>query len=109
MDLRKYLDELPRGGLADVAARLGISAVYVSQLAARQNNREASPELCVRIERATGGAVMRWNLRPDDWHLIWPELIGAPGAPAVDGDVRRHGADGTPANGARIEEAQRAA
>jgi len=26
------------------------------------------------IERATDGAVRRQDLRPDDWHLIWPEL-----------------------------------
>lgn len=25
----------------------------------------------------------RWHLRPNDWHLIWPELIGTPGAPTV--------------------------
>jgi hypothetical protein len=24
------------------------------------------------------GAVMRWDLRPDDWHIIWPELIDHP-------------------------------
>ena len=24
------------------------------------------------------GAVMRWDLRPDDWHSIWPELIDHP-------------------------------
>lgn len=27
--------------------------------------------------------VRRWDLRPDDWHRIWPELIGAEGAPGV--------------------------
>lgn len=31
--------------------------------------------LCVRIERVTGGAVTRRDLRPDDWHQIWPELV----------------------------------
>lgn len=25
----------------------------------------------------------RWDLRPDDWHRIWPELIGIEGAPEV--------------------------
>jgi DNA-binding transcriptional regulator YdaS (Cro superfamily) len=38
---------------------------------------------CVIIEMATEGEVKRWDLRPDDWYLIWPELIGAKGAPAV--------------------------
>lgn len=29
---------------------------------------------CVAIERATNGAVTRRDLRPDDCHLIWPDL-----------------------------------
>lgn len=37
------------------------------------------------IELATGGKVMRWHLRPNDWHLIWPELVGRADAPAVPG------------------------
>lgn len=40
-------------------------------------------QYCAAIERATNGAVRRWDLRPDDWHLIWPELVGTEGAPAV--------------------------
>jgi len=40
-------------------------------------------EHCAAIEAATARAVMRWDLRPDDWWRIWPELIGTPGAPAV--------------------------
>ena len=44
-------------------------------------------ERCVQIEHATSGAVRRWDLRPTDWHRIWPELIGQPGAPEVAGKV----------------------
>ena len=29
---------------------------------------------CVQIEKLTNGAVTRKDLRPDDWHEIWPEL-----------------------------------
>lgn len=32
-------------------------------------------ERCPAIESATSGAVTRRDLRPDDWWLIWPELI----------------------------------
>lgn len=32
-------------------------------------------EYCSRIEEATGGAVTRQELRPKDWHAIWPELV----------------------------------
>lgn len=107
MQLREYLDTRGRGCAAALARTLGVNPVMVSQWAA--GLKLPGPERCPAIEAFTGSMVPRWELRPDDWHLIWPELIGAPGAPAVDGDVRRHGADGTPATGARIEEAQRAA
>jgi DNA-binding transcriptional regulator YdaS (Cro superfamily) len=42
-----------------------------------------SPTKCVVIERQTEGELRRWDLRPKDWHLIWPELIGAEGAPPL--------------------------
>lgn len=83
MDLRTYLDTLPKGGRTQFAASVGLSPIYLSQLAARQDGREPSPECCVRIEQATEGVVRRWELRLSDWHLIWPELIGAEGAPKV--------------------------
>lgn len=72
-DLRNYLSELPRGGVAALASKLGIFPVYLSQLAARQDGRQPSPRLCVQIEAETG--VSRRALRPHDWWLIWPELV----------------------------------
>ena len=74
--LRAYLDTLPRGGVSEFAARIGVSPVYLSQLAVEQDGRVPSPALCVVIERESDRAVRRQGLRPDDWHLIWPELIG---------------------------------
>ena len=41
----------------------------------RDGKRKLAPEYCASIERATGGAVTRRDLRPDDWHLVWPELV----------------------------------
>lgn len=82
MNLRTFLDQLPRGGSAALARRLNISFIYLLQLAARQDGRGASPELAVRIERETLGQVRRWDMRPSDWHLIWPELVGLKDAPA---------------------------
>lgn len=83
MDLREFTANLPHGGVTVMASAIGVTPVYLSQLAARQDGREPSPELCVRIEGYSGRAVRRWDMRPGDWHLIWPELIGAAGAPAV--------------------------
>lgn len=45
--------------------------------------RPIPAESCVLIEQATNGNVMRWDLRPNDWNRIWPELIGKEGAPEV--------------------------
>jgi hypothetical protein len=45
--------------------------------------RPLAPDVCVRAERISEKAIRRWHLRPSDWHEIWPELIGAEGAPDV--------------------------
>lgn len=48
------------------------------------------PAECVRIERDLENELRRWDLRPNDWYLIWPELIGAKGAPQTPSDSIRH-------------------
>lgn len=93
MDLKTYTGNLPGGGVGSLAVRIGVSRTYLSQLSGKQRTandkiREPSPELCVRIEVATYGQVPRWETRPTDWHLIWPELIGREGAP-VPGEAPR--------------------
>jgi DNA-binding transcriptional regulator YdaS (Cro superfamily) len=45
------------------------------------SGKAVSAERCYPIERFTEGEVMRWDLRPGDWHEIWPELAARPGAP----------------------------
>lgn len=67
------------GGLSKLAKSCGASIQAVSNW----RKRGVPTEHCAAIERAVCGAVMRWDLRPDDWHRIWPELVGAPGAPAI--------------------------
>lgn len=65
-----------RGSQRDLADKLGITPVLISQWA--NVLRPVPPERCVEIERATGGEVSRKDLRPDDWYKIWPELAAAP-------------------------------
>lgn len=74
MNLKDFLTDLPRGGVANFAAKCGIASSYLHQLSARQHGREPSPELCVVIERESGLKVTRQDLRPTDWQAIWPEL-----------------------------------
>jgi DNA-binding transcriptional regulator YdaS (Cro superfamily) len=65
---------------AEIANSASIADPYLYQILTKR--REASPELCVVLERVSGGQLNRRGLRPTDWHLIWPELIDAAKAPA---------------------------
>lgn len=80
MNLADYL-RADHGRNGHVARGCGVAAAFMSQIA--NGVRPAPAERCAAIEIATGYAVRRWDLRPHDWHRIWPELIGAEGAPAV--------------------------
>jgi DNA-binding transcriptional regulator YdaS (Cro superfamily) len=69
------------GAARSLARSIGVADAMVSQW--RSGKKTPAPITAVAIEAALGGAIRRWDLRPDDWHLIWPELIGADGAPPV--------------------------
>jgi DNA-binding transcriptional regulator YdaS (Cro superfamily) len=49
-----------------------------------------APAECVRIERQSNLELRRWDLRPNDWDLIWPELIDTEGAPRLPKGRRRN-------------------
>ncbi len=34
-----------------------------------------APATCVLVEQQSAGVCTRRELRPDDWHRIWPELV----------------------------------
>jgi len=70
--LRTYLRNLPAVDRDQFAAQLGTSTGYLRKAASI--NSYLSPALCVQIERLTGGQLSRRDLRPEDWHAIWPEL-----------------------------------
>lgn len=69
------------GGRQQLAELVGVSPQSLWLWA--NGARTPEPAACVRVETETRGAVRRWDMRPHDWHLIWPELIGADGAPDV--------------------------
>ncbi len=43
---------------------------------------------CSQIEKISGEAVKRWDLRPNDWWQIWPELIAHPDAPPIPAELQ---------------------
>ena len=68
------------GGFSALAKLIGVTPSAPHMWKARG---VVPSDHCAAIEAATDRTVMRWDLRPDDWHRIWPELIGQPGAPAI--------------------------
>lgn len=54
------------------ARLLGISPPTVNQW--EKGKRPVPERLSVRAEALTKGAITRRHCRPNDWHLIWPEL-----------------------------------
>lgn len=80
MDLKTYI-QAARGNATALAAALDIPASYLSQMASGE--RAITEKRAALIEAHTSGQVKRWETRPDDWHVIWPELVGSEGAPDV--------------------------
>lgn len=65
-----------------LAEKVGVNPATLYQ-AITSKGAGFAPAECVRIERESDHELRRWDLRPNDWHLIWPELIGADGAPPI--------------------------
>jgi DNA-binding transcriptional regulator YdaS (Cro superfamily) len=72
MDLKSHLASLQVQERDELAAASGTTRGHLQNIV--YGLRACSPELASMLERATGGVVTRRDLRPDDWHLIWPEL-----------------------------------
>lgn len=75
MELKTFIQTSKRGTAKRLAAELGFSASYLSQVAAKENLR--TPEMCVKIERLTLGQVPRQHLL-SNWREVWPELSDMP-------------------------------
>lgn len=79
-----------RGRAVRLAGELGVRPVMVSQWG--MGRKPVPVARATAIERATNGAVTRRDLRPDDWHRIWPELVGTEGAPQPREQEAQHAA-----------------
>lgn len=90
MNLRDYLKSAERGTAIEIARVVGVHPVMVSQWASGE--KPVPVQRCPLIETATGRAVMRWDLRPTDWWLVWPELIDHPQRPQIPEPTPQPGA-----------------
>ena len=69
------------GSQAALARSLNVTAPTINQWA--KGVRPVPEKMAVAIEAITNGAVTRRDLRPNDWYLIWPELV-PPSTPAQE-------------------------
>ena len=88
MDLKNYLIESDTKK-AEFARAINVSAALLHQWI--EGIRPVAIQHCPAIEKQTGGKVTRKELRPDDWHKIWPDLAAA--------QVPRRATDPVPAPG----------
>lgn len=81
MHLTTYLDAAPRGETTRMARAIGCQ---IPDLSAWYSGKKPIPlKWAPIIEAYTKGAVMRWDLFPDVWHIQWPELRRRKDAPAI--------------------------
>lgn len=80
------------GGTSAVARSVKVRPPSVHEWRTRGIPADKRMLLGAAIEQATQRRVRRWDLRPDDWHRIWPELIGAEGAPPVPAEQTQEAA-----------------
>jgi DNA-binding transcriptional regulator YdaS (Cro superfamily) len=76
-----YLNKFKKAEQLRIMNSAGTSLRYVRNCASA--NRPIGPAIAAAIELESRGEVMRWDLRPDDWHLIWPELKENKNAPEI--------------------------
>lgn len=77
------------GSLASFAKHLGVSKQLVNHWA--NGSQQVPIPYCPLIESVSDGAAMRWDLRPNDWWLIWPELRTRSDSPPVPSEEVSHG------------------
>jgi len=71
MKLKEYLSSADQSA-THFAEQIGTSPAFLYQVS---TGRRSCPVQWVKtIKGLTNGAVSEIDLRPDDWHLIWPDL-----------------------------------
>lgn len=73
MTLKDYLLKMDRLQRAVFAVKVGTTIRHLTNVA--YGYRPLDEKVCVAVERESNAEVTRKDLRPHDWHLIWPELV----------------------------------
>jgi DNA-binding transcriptional regulator YdaS (Cro superfamily) len=73
MELKSFLATLDKAQLEGFARRVEVSVGHLRNVS--YGFRPCASDLAVAIERESGFKVTRPDLRKDDWHRHWPELV----------------------------------
>lgn len=72
MDLKTYFFGLTPEERSKFALDVGTTPKHLTNVA--YGYKPLNPAVCSAIEKATRKKVTRRELRPNDFHLIWPDL-----------------------------------
>jgi len=72
--LKHYINSLSESERDEFAKDCGTSIGYIRKILSSDERLFFGPALCRKLEDITKGMVTRQELRPRDWHEIWPEL-----------------------------------
>jgi len=75
MDLKTFLAPMSPDDRESFAVKCGTTRGHLHNV--MYLTKSCSPLLASAIERESGGAVKRQELRPSDWAAVWPELSEA--------------------------------
>lgn len=82
MQLHPYLARLSNAEREEFAAKCETTVNYLLKLARGfKTGLRPQAELAVLIETHSNQTVRRWDLIPEKWARIWPEIVGTEGAP----------------------------
>lgn len=70
--LLAYIKQLGKADRIAFFSAIGTTEGYVRKVASA--GKLLGVAICVAIEQQSQRVVTRKDLRPDDWHLLWPEL-----------------------------------
>lgn len=73
--LLAYLNSLQKEDQIAFASRCETSVGYLRKAVSK--GQKLGAELSVLIERESLNQVTRKDMHPDDWSLVWPELVDA--------------------------------
>jgi hypothetical protein len=85
MELRPLMQSLTTNEQLELARSCNASLGHLKNVS--YGYKRCQPELAALLERETRRlfgehrTVRRWDLIPDRWSVIWPELVYSPGAP----------------------------